>query len=112
MAPVLFRCPNQGIHVTAWRADDAGNGDDTYESVTCTACRQLHFINPKSGKLVIVPFKVADPCIFHLPTRPHESSKQPSREAASVSGLVRRGIVARRSADSVLPPRTEPGGAS
>ena len=51
MAPVLFRCPNQGI-VTAWLADDAGNGDDTYESVTCTACRQLHFINPKSGKLL------------------------------------------------------------
>jgi hypothetical protein len=52
MAPVLFRCPNVGIHVTAWLADDAGNGDDTYESVTCTACRQLHFINPKSGKLL------------------------------------------------------------
>ena len=65
-----------------------------------------------SQSLVIVPFKVADPCIFNLPTRPHESTKQPSREAASVSGLVRRGIVARRSADSVLPPRTEPGGAS
>jgi hypothetical protein len=36
-----------GIHVTAW----LGNGDDAYEAVTCTACRQLHFINPKSGKL-------------------------------------------------------------
>jgi hypothetical protein len=49
MAAVLFRCPNVGIHVTAWLADDAGNGDDTYESV---ACRQLHFIKPKSGKLL------------------------------------------------------------
>jgi hypothetical protein len=52
MAAVLFRCPNVGIHVTAWLADDAGNGDDAYESVTCTACRQLHFINPKSGKML------------------------------------------------------------
>jgi hypothetical protein len=50
MATVLFRCPNVGIHVTAWFADDAENGDDMLSP--SPALPAVHFINPKTGKLL------------------------------------------------------------
>ena len=40
-----------GLNVQGWFADDAsGNEGETYEPVTCTACRQVHLVNPKSGR--------------------------------------------------------------
>jgi hypothetical protein len=50
MVPVIFRCPNTGHRVQALFADDATEDRDTYESVTCMACRQLHLVNRKTGK--------------------------------------------------------------
>ena len=39
MAPYLFRCPNTGLTVQGWVADeiDSGNGE-AYEAVSCLAC--------------------------------------------------------------------------
>ena len=53
MAPFLFRCPNTGLRVQGWAADD-GSEDDrvTYEGVTCLACRGLHMVNPKTGEVL------------------------------------------------------------
>jgi len=51
MLPFLYRCPTMGLNVQGWFADDAsGNNGETYEPVTCAACRQVHLVNPKSGR--------------------------------------------------------------
>jgi hypothetical protein len=53
MATVLFLCPNTGDRVQGWFADDgSGDGGETYEGVTCLACRQIHMINPRTGKVL------------------------------------------------------------
>ena len=49
MAPVLYRCPNTGLNVQAWVADD---DDLTFVQVTCFACAQAHLVNPKTGKVL------------------------------------------------------------
>jgi len=51
MATILYRCPNTGLQVQGWFADNgSANGNVTYEAVSCTACRQLHLVNPMTGK--------------------------------------------------------------
>lgn len=53
MAAFLYRCPNTGQHVQGWMADDPTDlGDNTYETVMCTACTRLHLVNPKTGKIL------------------------------------------------------------
>jgi hypothetical protein len=53
MATAIFICPNTAQHVQGWFADDGSDGDgEVYESVTCLACRQLHLVNLKSGKVL------------------------------------------------------------
>jgi hypothetical protein len=34
------------------RDNGSVNGDETYEGVTCLACRQVHMVNPKTGKVL------------------------------------------------------------
>jgi len=53
MATRLFRCPITGHRVQGWFADNGSvNEDETYEGVNCLACRQVHMVNPKSGKVL------------------------------------------------------------
>ena len=53
MPAILFRCPNTGYRVQGWFAEDVSdNGEDTYQSLTCLACRQVHLVNPKTGNVV------------------------------------------------------------
>ena len=53
MATRLFRCPSTGHRVQGWLADNGSvNGDETYEGVNCLACRQVHMVNPKTGKVL------------------------------------------------------------
>ena len=34
-----------------WFSDDPSEaGDESYESVVCTACKNVHLVNPASGK--------------------------------------------------------------
>jgi hypothetical protein len=36
-----------------WFADDGSeNGGETFQAVNCLACRQVHMINPKTGKVL------------------------------------------------------------
>jgi hypothetical protein len=53
MATVLFLCPNKGVRVQGWIADN-GSDDaaETFQSVTCLACQQMHLVNPKNGKVL------------------------------------------------------------
>jgi hypothetical protein len=53
MAPFLYRCPNTGLNVQGWVADDPTERDkETYETVTCTACTRLHVVNPSTGRVL------------------------------------------------------------
>ncbi len=53
MATLIYRCPTTGLNVQAWFADRASDdGGETFEAVTCAACRQLHLVNPKTGRVV------------------------------------------------------------
>jgi len=51
MAAIMFLCPTTGYRVQEWFADDAENGDDAYQTVTCLACRQVHLVD-RSGKVI------------------------------------------------------------
>jgi hypothetical protein len=53
MATVLFLCPNTGDRVQGWFADDgSGKDGETYDALTCLACRQVHMVNPRTGKVL------------------------------------------------------------
>jgi hypothetical protein len=53
MAPFLFRCPNTDLHVQGWLADDGSDEPgDTYGTVNCLACRQVHLVNPSTGRVL------------------------------------------------------------
>jgi hypothetical protein len=53
MASILFRCPVTGMPTHAWLSDTPpAGGADTYESLSCPACRRLHLVNPSTGKVL------------------------------------------------------------
>jgi hypothetical protein len=53
MGAFIFRCPTTGRNVQGWFADHvAGNEGETYESVTCLACQQVHLLSRLTGKLL------------------------------------------------------------
>jgi hypothetical protein len=51
MATTTFLCPNMGVRVQAWFADNGNNGE-VYEQVTCLACRRVHLVNRRTGKIL------------------------------------------------------------
>jgi hypothetical protein len=53
--PIMFRCPNTGFRVQGLFADDVLAGDgEAYEATTCIACKQVHLVNPVTGKVLSV----------------------------------------------------------
>ena len=52
MAAFLYRCPNTGLNVQGWVADDP-TADDSFRAVICTACTRAHLVNPKTGKVIV-----------------------------------------------------------
>ncbi len=57
MAILLFRCPNKNVRVQGWTAedpsDDEPSSDDTiFFLVECVACRQTHYVNPTTGRVL------------------------------------------------------------
>jgi hypothetical protein len=56
MKPFLYRCPVIGLTVQSFVAsaeDDGDSGsDESYESVTCIACKGVHLVNAKTGKVL------------------------------------------------------------
>jgi hypothetical protein len=51
MAALIYRCPATGMKVQAWFVDDvSANNEETYESLTCLACSQVHFVNRLTGR--------------------------------------------------------------
>jgi hypothetical protein len=52
MAALIYRCPATGQNVQTWFADDGSENGNTYLTVTCLACQQVHLVNPGSGKVL------------------------------------------------------------
>jgi len=53
MASFIFRCPNTGLNVQGWVADDPTEpGKEIYETITCTACTRLHAVRPATGNVL------------------------------------------------------------
>jgi len=54
MAPFLYRCPNTGLHVQGWSAEAISADEaNVFEMVTCTACQQVHLVNPATGNVLM-----------------------------------------------------------
>jgi len=47
----IYTCPNTGLKVQGFVAEDPTD-DSSYRAVTCLACRDVHLVNAKTGKLV------------------------------------------------------------
>ncbi len=52
MAAFVYRCPNTGLNVQGWIADDPEKGEGFYEAVTCTACTTVHLVDPRNGNVL------------------------------------------------------------
>lgn len=52
VAAFIFRCPNTGLNVQGWIADDPEAGEGFYEAVTCTACTAFHLVDPENGNVL------------------------------------------------------------
>ena len=50
MTPFLYRCPNTRQAVQGFVAEEVP--DNAYQAITCLACRQSHFVNPTTGKVL------------------------------------------------------------
>ena len=52
MPPFLYRCPNTGKRVQGFTAEEVSDEDaETFVTVTCVMCNQLHLVNPATGKV-------------------------------------------------------------
>jgi hypothetical protein len=51
MAAFFFTCPVTRFRVQSW-SDDDDPPDDRYEGVDCLACTQVHFVDPKTGRVM------------------------------------------------------------
>jgi len=53
MATFVYRCPNTGLNIQGWVADDSSEDQtEQFEPVTCPMCTQVHMINLKTGKVL------------------------------------------------------------
>jgi hypothetical protein len=52
VAPFFYRCPTTGLNVQGWFADDVTAEGETYQTVTCLACQQVHLVNPATNKIL------------------------------------------------------------
>jgi hypothetical protein len=51
MRAVLYRCPNTDLNVQTLFAEEARK-EESYETVTCSACQALHYVNPSTGRVL------------------------------------------------------------
>jgi hypothetical protein len=49
MATFLYRCPKTGFNIQGWTADEPSDMK-AYVSVDCPVCKQIHLVNPATGK--------------------------------------------------------------
>ena len=53
MAAFIYKCPMTGRKVQGWFADEPpANETDSYETVKCLACNQMHLVNRTTGRTI------------------------------------------------------------
>ena len=52
MRSFIYRCPNTGLRIQAWAAEEVTEDEDMYEPVTCVMCQQVHLVNAWTGKVL------------------------------------------------------------
>ena len=53
MTPLVYRCPDKGMKVRTWFANDASERDvERLETVHCLVCARRHLINFKTGEVI------------------------------------------------------------
>jgi hypothetical protein len=51
MLTFIYQCPSTGQNVQGWIADEVSAADtEVFYPMTCLACRQLHLVNPPTGR--------------------------------------------------------------
>jgi hypothetical protein len=51
MRPFMYRCLNTGRNVQGFSAEYVSEDHHVYEPMKCPACRQIHHVNPTTGKV-------------------------------------------------------------
>jgi hypothetical protein len=51
MPAFIFRCPHTGLKVQGFVDDDVDKGN-AFETIACSACGEVHLVNPESGRVV------------------------------------------------------------
>jgi hypothetical protein len=53
MTVFIYRCPNTGQQMQGW-TDDPPVADDpeAYQLVKCIACSRVHWVNPRTGRVL------------------------------------------------------------
>jgi hypothetical protein len=53
MVTFVYRCPNTALKVQGFSSVEVpdGGAGGFYTTLTCTACRQIHLVNPKTGSV-------------------------------------------------------------
>ena len=52
MATVLFRCLNTGFRVQGYLPEQKSDDENLYVPVDCLMCKQVHLVNPATGKVL------------------------------------------------------------
>ena len=52
MPPFLYRCPKTGLKVQGFIAEELKADVDTYETIVCVACQQVHLVNSATGNVI------------------------------------------------------------
>jgi hypothetical protein len=52
MAALIYRCPTTRMKVQAWLAHEASDYGETYQSLICAACSQIHLVNRSTGRIL------------------------------------------------------------
>ena len=60
MTSFTFRCPNTDLLVQGW-SEAALLAGPYYEAVECTACKHMHFVDPRTGDVMARDHKQPSP---------------------------------------------------
>jgi hypothetical protein len=55
MTPLVYRCPDKGMKVQTWFADEPSEREvdiERLETVHCLVCARRHLINFKTGEVI------------------------------------------------------------
>lgn len=52
MTSFKFTCPVAVTIVQAWAVDEPAVAAEFYEALECPACKGVHLVNPRTGKVV------------------------------------------------------------